>query len=165
MVFSNFEKLKQKSTSKNILKDSKDNIIGIIDENNNLLMINPNYKLQVSKTIQSNNNELIIVNKNNYGIKISDSIKFITPDGEKPFSGDHVHDYNTLNNLPNITNYTDEKSRKACHNKIDSVNSQKLNGYTVNNDDMLWDSRLIMSELNKKSNSNHVHDVNEIKNL
>ena len=165
MVFSNFEKLKQKSTSKNILKDSKDNIIGIIDENNNLLMINPNYKLQVSKTIQSNDNELIIVNKHNYGIKISDSIKFITPDGEKNISENHVHDYKTLNNIPNIVDYTDEKSRNACHNKIDSINSQKLNGYVVDNDKMIWDGKLIKSELNKKSNLNHVHDIKEIKNL
>lgn len=164
--FSDFQRLSKTNNKKQVLKDSRDNTIGVIDENNNLLILNPNYKLQVSETIQSNSKNLIIKNSQNYGIKLDSTLKIISPDGEeKSLSEIHNHDYNNLRNLPVIPTYSEKQFRDACNGQIDALDSKTVNGFYVDNDKLLWDGKKIYNELKIKSNENHTHDVSQIKNL
>ena len=160
MAFSDFQKIKKTTKEKYKLKDSNDNIIGVIDEHNNLIIINPNYKLQVSNTVQSNTNELNLLNKNQTGIKIGSNIKIITSEGEKSIGETHTHDYNELNNLPNIQNYSDEHARKACEDQINAKDAKTLNGFTVTDI-----GKNLNEKLDAKSDINHTHSASQIKNL
>ena len=160
MSFSDFQKLQKTTKEKHKLKDSENNIVGVIDEDNNLVIINPNYKLLVSNTIQSNTNELNLLNKSNTGIKIGNTIKIITPEGEKSINETHTHEYNDLNNLPNITHYSDDQARKACNNQIDAKDAKTLQGYTITDID-----KKLKDQIDSKPDKNHTHDATQIKNL
>jgi len=176
--FANLQSTNQfqkKHKDKQLIKESTSNqVIGAIDEKKNLFILNPSYTLSIGYALKNNYDTLSITNRRNVGIKISkNDVKITNSNSEEQSLLDIIQNTvdeqlesidQTLNQPKN--EYTDSKAFKACNDK---VNAKTINNCKVDNEKStnknLWTGRKITKELSTKSNQDHEHLVEDIKNL
>ena len=174
--FSNIKSInnfKTQHKDKQLIKESNDNIIGAIDEKNNLFILNPNYILTIGYELKNNYDSLKITNRHNTGIKISnDDIKILKSNSEekslseiiKSIVDDKINSIDLQKNEKN--KYSDFKAINACDGKINSksVNNCKVDDNKITNKNLLTANK-ISNELSNKSDKNHTHSLEDINNL
>ena len=176
--FSNVQSINQfkdKHKDKQLLKESSsDQVIGAIDEKKNLFILNPNYTLSIGYALTNNYDTLSITNRKNVGIKISkDDVKIVKSKEEEQSLLDIIQTTidEQLKSIKDKSDqpkdqYTDDKAFKACNNKINanSINTCKVDDKQTTNKN-LWTANKITKQLSNKSDTNHQHNLEDIKNL
>jgi len=178
--FSNIQSLNQfKDTHKDkqLLKESSSNqVIGAIDEKNNLFILNPDYTLSIGYSLKNNYDSLSITNRHDVGIKFSkDDIKIkMNSDSDekslldiiKSSIDQHSNSLTFSSSIESKEEYSDKKAFKACNNKL---NAKTINNCNVDDNKLsnktIWSAQKTNQELLNKPDKNHTHNLEDIKNL